>query len=412
VMLVERLAPSQAAARSVDFIVGGPPCQAFARVGRAKLREIMRHPAAFLRDPRAQLYRHYLEYVEVLAPLGLVIENVPDVLNYGGLNIFEAIAVALEGLGYDCCYGLLNAVHYGVPQMRERTFLIAIARDADVHPSLPPPTHSWELPKGYQGSRDVALQALNLFDTHYAEARRPVEPLKRAVSAREAVCDLPPITAHLRGEMKKAPRRFDEPVPVEIAPPNEYIRLMREWPSFESDGKVYDHVIRWLPRDYKIFRRMKPGDQYPEAYALATAMRDAAVAAVEKKRGGALSRSSSEYAAITAEYVPPYDAGKFPNKWRKMEADAPARTLMAHIGKDTYSHIHFDSAQARTISVREAARLQSFPDGFRFCGTMNPAFRQIGNAVPPLFGRAVFAHLLSLVAERTETVAEPRALYG
>jgi len=115
---------------------------------------------------------------------------------------------------------------------------------------------------------------------------------------------------------------------------------------------------------------------------------------------------------MRAEVVPPYDVGKFPNKWRKMEADAPARTLMAHIGKDTYSHIHFDSAQARTISVREAARLQSFPDGFRFCGTMNPAFRQIGNAVPPLFGRAVFAHLLSLVAERTETVAEPRALYG
>ena len=57
---------------------------------------------------------------------------------------------------------------------------------------------------------------------------------------------------------------------------------------------------------------------------------------------------------------------------------------MAHIGKDTYSHIHYDGRQARTISVREAARLQSFPDGFRFEGTMNPAFRQIGNAVPPL----------------------------
>ena len=62
---------------------------------------------------------------------------------------------------------------------------------------------------------------------------------------------------------------------------------------------------------------------------------------------------------------------------------------MAHLGKDSYSHIHYDSAQARTISVREAARLQSFPDGFAFCGTMNPAFRQIGNAVPPLLGRAI-----------------------
>jgi DNA (cytosine-5)-methyltransferase 1 len=68
---------------------------------------------------------------------------------------------------------------------------------------------------------------------------------------------------------------------------------------------------------------------------------------------------------------------------------------MAHIGKDTYSHIHYDSSQARTISVREAARLQSFPDGFRFSGTMNPAFRQIGNAVPPLLAYAVCARLRS-----------------
>lgn len=62
---------------------------------------------------------------------------------------------------------------------------------------------------------------------------------------------------------------------------------------------------------------------------------------------------------------------------------------MAHIGKDTYSHIHYDAAQARTISVREAARLQSFPDGFAFSGTMNPAFRQIGNAVPPMMSFAL-----------------------
>jgi DNA (cytosine-5)-methyltransferase 1 len=72
-----------------------------------------------------------------------------------------------------------------------------------------------------------------------------------------------------------------------------------------------------------------------------------------------------------------------------MERDEPARTLMAHLGKDSYSHIHYDSWQARTISVREAARLQSFPDGFVFCGSMNAGFRQIGNAVPPLLAYAL-----------------------
>ncbi len=88
----------------------------------------------------------------------------------------------------------------------------------------------------------------------------------------------------------------------------------------------------------------------------------------------------------TAAMVPPYDPTKFPNKWRKLERDFPSRTLLAHLSHDTYSHIHYDSEQARTISVREAARLQSFPDGFEFCGAMNAAFGQIGNAVPPRDG--------------------------
>jgi DNA (cytosine-5)-methyltransferase 1 len=108
------------------------------------------------------------------------------------------------------------------------------------------------------------------------------------------------------------------------------------------------------------------------------------------------------WTTLRKKIVPPYDAQKFPNKWRKMDRKAPARTLMAHIGKDTYSHIHYEDAQARTISVREAARLQSFPDGFRFSGAMNSAFRQIGNAVPPLIATAI-AHAILGSLVRTET---------
>ena len=121
-------------------------------------------------------------------------------------------------------------------------------------------------------------------------------------------------------------------------------------------------------------------------------------------------RRFAEYKRLRDSIVPPYDAGKFPNKWRKMWRDQPARTLMAHLGKDSYSHIHYDSDQARTISVREAARLQSFPDGFTFCGTMNPAFRQIGNAVPPLMAKALAAQMMKAIAQtlRRETADEPR----
>ncbi|MBP5090900.1 DNA cytosine methyltransferase, partial [Pseudomonas chlororaphis] len=76
-----------------------------------------------------------------------------------------------------------------------------------------------------------------------------------------------------------------------------------------------------------------------------------------------------------------------------------------------YSHIHYDSTQARTISVREAARLQSFPDGFRFSGTMNPAFKQIGNAVPPLMAKALATHMMNTIKQavtQKDMADEPR----
>jgi DNA (cytosine-5)-methyltransferase 1 len=182
---------------------------------------------------------------------------------------------------------------------------------------------------------------------------------------------------------------------------------MRSWPGFEAREMLTDHVIRYLPRDYELFARMNPGDQYPEAYREANDMLAERIAAMRRK-GAVIREGSAEYEHLRDSIVPPYDAGKFPNKWRKMWRDKPARTVMAHLGKDSYSHIHYDSDQARTISVREAARLQSFPDGFQFCGTMNPAFRQIGNAVPPLMALAL-AREIKAALERSTAAREETA---
>ena len=172
---------------------------------------------------------------------------------------------------------------------------------------------------------------------------------------------------------------------------------MRAWPGFEAGEYLMDHVIRYLPRDYDLFARLNPGDQYPEAWRHANEMFAERLATLRRK-DEAPREGTAGYKRLRDSIVPSYDPGKFPNKWRKMWRDQPARTLMAHLGKDSYSHIHYDSDQARTISVREAARLQSFPDGFRFCGTMNPAFRQIGNAVPPLMARALAVTMMKAVA--------------
>ena len=116
---------------AIDVLVGGPPCQAFARVGRSKLREIDEHPHAFKHDPRAKLYLEYLRYVTAFQPLAILMENVPDVLNHGGQNIAEEICEVLGTKGYVVRYTLLNAAFYGVPQMRERMFLIGYHRDLE-----------------------------------------------------------------------------------------------------------------------------------------------------------------------------------------------------------------------------------------------------------------------------------------
>jgi DNA (cytosine-5)-methyltransferase 1 len=394
---------------AIDVIVGGPPCQAFARVGRPKLREIDDHPEAFRHDPRARLYQEYLRYVAAFQPLAVLVENVPDVLNHGGQNIAEEISEVLEGKGYVCGYTLLNAAFYGVPQMRERMFLVAYHRELTEQIAFPQPTNWLVLPPGYDGSRAVALKVLNgLFrqahDYKDAPVTRPTLP--PAVTAEEAIGDLPPIYARRElaaGDLKRGARRFDQPVAYDRRRRvSSYARLMRSWLGFEApeDG-LSDHVIRYLPRDYELFARLNPGDQYPEAWQHAMNMLGERIEEL-RRQGKVVRQGSAEYQRLRDAIVPPYDATKFPNKWRKMWRNQPARTLMAHLGKDSYSHIHYDSEQARTISVREAARLQSFPDGFVFAGTMNPAFRQIGNAVPPLMARALAETMMVTLRGREE----------
>jgi DNA (cytosine-5)-methyltransferase 1 len=398
-----------------DVLVGGPPCQAFARVGRPKLREVDEHEEAFKHDPRAQLYIDYLRYVEAFAPLAVLVENVPDALNHGGQNIAQEIAEVLESKGYVCRYTLLNAAFYGVPQMRERMILIAYHRDVADTVTFPEPTHWIDLPPGYEGTRSVALKFLDseiADDAHsYVPAPKASRSLPPAITAEDALGDLPPIDARKllkSGELRRGARRFDAPMPYGKAPHSSFARLMRSWPGFEAPAALTDHVIRYLPRDYPLFARMNPGDQYPQAYEHAMEMFEQHLDLLEMQ-GVVVRPGSKQYDDIKASIVPPYDVGKFPNKWRKMWRDQPARTLMAHLGKDSYSHIHYDSRQARTISVREAARLQSFPDGFRFSGTMNPAFRQIGNAVPPLLAKAVAAHMMKTLKQSDrETADEPR----
>ncbi|MGY4572135.1 DNA cytosine methyltransferase [Bradyrhizobium sp. USDA 3256] len=387
--LVTELELPTSAADSFDVLAAGLPCQAFARIGRSKLRSISGgEEDAFQKDPRASLYRRFLKYVEDTQPLVIVIENVPDILNFGGHNVPEEICEHLEAAGYSTGYTLLNAAYFGVPQIRERLFIVALAHVLGQKPRFPEPTHFAELPSGYQGSRRVALKHVDQASGRFHQLHEPAETLIPAVGTREALGDLPRITEHFKEPRTIRRRRLtDELSYRELRKGiSDYARMMRSWHGFSRDEGTDGHLVRLTPRDFPIFEAMEHGADYPQARKIAEEMFEQAL---RRRRLTGAHKNSAAYRDLKAEIVPPYDPEKFPNKWWKLDPSRPSRTLTAHMGKDTYSHIHYDSQQCRTISVREAARLQSFPDGFVFAGAMNAAFRQIGNAVPPLLGLAV-----------------------
>lgn len=304
----------------VDLLIGGPPCQAFSTVGRAQ------DPNSMKNDPRNYLYKHYIEILEKLNPKIFVFENVLGLLSSkpDGEHIFPKIVKEFKKKGYKVCERpeiiVLNSVHYGVPQIRKRVILIGVRDDMNISPE-------------------------NIYDliekTHYAPDENPTNGLNKYRTIDDAISDLP---AFLPGE-------GSEEIEFKSDSKNSYVKIMRG----NIGDKLYNHVARNhnnLDRErYKLLSQHK------------WQLKD-----LEKVR---------------PELVH-YDPKHFVNRYTVQEFDKPGRTVVAHLYKDGNLFIHPDSKQERTFTVREAARVQSFPDDFKFIGARTHQYKQVGNAVPPL----------------------------
>ena len=403
---LSRIDPRQVARRlskagikrgEIDLLAAGPPCQGFSRIGRGKLNSLTGKVDSFLHDPRNQLYRRALEFVGVLEPKAILLENVPGILHLSGTNIAEVICKALEDIGYSVRYTLLNAARYGVPQSRERVFILGIRRDlAQTPPLFPRPTHHLDMPRGTLSRADLRTGDF-LHPEFYAPFSECLnlshnKALPAAISTEAAIGDLPVFTEHLRFLGKRglpnqkgysSKREFHEPLPykLNLRQANQYQRQMRKWLPLDDPGLVTGQYGRWVPRDFMTFRKMRSGDCYTQAVEIAKGRYREAVEAY--RNGDWVTRPKKK------DFIPPYSTESFDEKWKKLYRTRPSWTVTAHLERDTYSHIHYDSRQARAISPREAARLQSFPDGFVFTGNTGDMFRQIGNAVPPLLALAL-----------------------
>ncbi len=358
------------------LVIGGPPCQAYSQIGRAKLKSLG-EDRVHTKDQRGMLFQDFIKSVQTLDADIAVMENVLEAVNYGGKNIPHLVCEQFIEKGYDAKWTILNAADYGVPQVRERIFVIVSKEKEITNEILPIPTHRPINNKKTQGSKRVRNFKQSIY---FLEPHMPQTHLPYWVSVNDAISDLPELFKDSKQKYQSYPLNLTFPYKNE--PLNEYQKIMRQWHG-GSQPQITGHGYRRTTRDFPIFERMKPGDNYLKASEIAEDLlrercrvhgidpvKDIEVFKKEKKK-----------------IVPPYSKDKFKEKWKKLDPELPSHTLVAHLSTDTYSHIH--PWEPRGISVREAARIQSFPDDFIFQCTMGDAYKQIGNAVPPLLAKAL-----------------------
>lgn len=321
---------------TVDLLIGGPPCQAYSSLGRARDENGMRG------DPRNFLFESYERILAHFNPKIFVFENVVGLLT-AKLDNENTIDVILGKLGkyYNLIanpnHMVLNSCDYGVPQVRKRIILIGVRKDLNLDPSLI-----------YDG----------IVKTHYNPETLDKEKgnRKKFVTVKDAISDLPVIKA---GQGKTKVRHS-------VKNWNEYLEIIRA----KDDNQLYDHVARNHNAD-------------------------------DIRRYHEMSKNKWTFKDLL-ENIPDLNHTKqrlFGNSYVVQFWDLPARTIIAHLYKDGNQFIHPDSDQERTLTPREAARLQSFPDDFVFEGPKTQQYKQIGNAVPPLMADAIAKSIKKFLSE-------------
>lgn len=370
--------------------IGGPPCQAYSRIGRSKIRSLGEDRYG-LRDERAFLYKQFLRIALELDSYAVVMENVPESVNFFGMNIPEMVCGILGENGYNSAWTILNSADFGVPQTRERVFVIAVKKGEGNIRYMPTPTHL--NPEG-NDPKKMYLKYKNL--TEFKHFKLPLVAQKDSpkwVTVNEALSDLPALFP--KASSKYVLHKMTTKMPYQTPPVNDYQRKMRILSNNQYSNEVDGNCFRKTVRDFRIFEKMKAGQDYRDAYKIANDLFNK-----ECQYRSVNINDRDIFEKLKREYVPPYDLSKFHGKWKKLSCNKPSHTLVAHLGTDTYSHIH--PWEPRGISVREAARLQSFPDNFIFNVPMSSAFKQIGNAVPPLLSRSIARSVLKNISAREQ----------
>lgn len=389
-----------AVGRRDDWVlIGGPPCQAYSLVGRSRMRGA--DPLKYERDPRHVLYLEYLRILAKHRPPVFVMENVKGLLSssWNGAPMFERILNDLQApaqalqqpdrprLRYrlhslspvaqssflaardNPSDFILRSEEFGIPQARHRIIIVGVREDVGRTPRLLVP-YGHAVPAG-----DVILDLPRIRSQISRGADSASAWSQLLVECAQALKQ-----SH-RGEalgvyLKNL--KFERPgslqVGTEYAPLESVPMYRSDWYNDSRLGGICNHVSRsHLPSDI-------------QRYFFAAAF---AAARQADGRSPLLSNFPEFLLPEHSNVQLARDGKMFGDRFRVQVDSRPASTVTSHISKDGHYYIHPDPMQARSLTVREAARLQTFPDNYLFCGPRTSQYHQVGNAVPPLLAKQI-----------------------
>lgn len=317
----------------LDLMAGGPPCQGFS----------INAPVRSTSDHRNHLFKEYLRFVDAFAPKVVLIENVPGLVSFEHGATLYAILEALSNLGYGADVRILGAAYYGVPQMRWRTIIIGL-RGAEL-PSEAFPDPIYHAPIKPNFTTTFNGKSLVKIPTSVTEAK--------FTTVQEAIGDLPSLKCGERGETVKE---------YTSDPQCDYQKRAR----LGSVGVINHEAPRLSKINLERLHYIKPGGNW-------TDIPDELL-----PKGMQRARKSDHT-----------------KRYGRVDPSGLASTILTKCDPHWGAYFHY--AQDRSFTVREAARIQSFPDHFIFTGTQAQQFEQVGNAVPPLLAKAVGLSIRSIL---------------
>lgn len=315
----------------LDLLAGGPPCQGFSI--NAPVRSIL--------DKRNHLFKEYLRFVDAFEPKMILIENVPGLVSFEQGATLHAIIESLNQLGYGVDVHILGAAYYGVPQMRWRTIIIG-KRGTELPPeAFPTPIYHAPIKPNFTTTFDG--KQLVKIPSSTSEAK--------FTTVEDAIGDLPILK---NGEKGPAVKQY------RCEPFSDYQKMCRTG----SIG-VQNHESPKLSQvNIERLKFIKPGGNWTDIPF------DLLPKGMQKAR-----RSDHTM------------------RYGRVRPDGLASTILTKCDPHWGAYFHYD--QDRSFTVREAARIQSFPDHFVFYGSMAEQYEQVGNAVPPLLAKAVGISIIS-----------------